>query len=72
MHFYTIDSHHVLFENSLKLSNLYYLSVTQIKGTMCVSLKGNINFGSPLLDLYLHLLCNASIKSIRKEKRGKY
>lgn len=70
MYFYTIDSHHVLFENSLKLSNLYYLSVTQLKGTMCVSLKGNINFGSPLLDLYLQLY-NASIKSSRKGTCGK-
>lgn len=43
MYFYTIDFHNVLFESSLKLSNLYYLSVTQLKGTMCVSLKGNIN-----------------------------
>lgn len=38
---------------------------------MCVSLKGNINFGSPLLDLYLQLY-NASIKFGRKETRGKY
>lgn len=66
-----MDSHHVLFENPLKLSNLYYLSVTQLKGTMCVSLKGNINFGSPLLDLCLQLY-NASIKSSRKKTRGKY
>lgn len=56
MFFYTIDSHHVLFENSLKLIQPYYLSVTQLMGTICVSLKGNINFGSPLLDLIFNYI----------------